>query len=175
MIKTALILTLSASLLAAVPIATTATPPATTAPPPALPLLVRKMLDKKYKGWQLATVAPAGGCGDRMGDSPAIVTADFNSDGFPDWGILIRTSAGVKLLAVMAWQEDFRIFELETSSDATAARFLGVDHRGAKFLNPQTALDDYFANETLFTASCGKDQVAYLWVGFNFIRAVLPG
>jgi hypothetical protein len=168
--RSALVLLLSAFLLAVVSTGTTA-----AAPPPALPLVVKKLLDKKYKGWQLAPVAPAGGCADRMGDSPALVTADFNSDGFADWGLEIKTSAGVKLLVVMAWQEDYRIFELETSADATASRFVGLARRGTRFENPQTKMEDYFTNETLVTNSCGKDQVAYLWVGFNFIRAVLPG
>lgn len=179
-IKSAIFLTsvtLSASLLTAVPIdqAAASTAASTAAKLTDVPLPVRKLLDKKFKGWQLATVAPAGGCADRMGDAAALVNADFNSDGFPDWGIQIKTATGVRLLAVMAWQEDFRIFELESSADATASRYLGVARRGSKFLNPQTTLDDYFTNETLVTNSCGKDQVAYLWVGFNFIKAVLPG
>jgi hypothetical protein len=169
MIKSLLLPILSASLLAAAQASNALTPPT------ALPLPIKKLLDKKYKGWQLAPVAPAGGCTSRMGDSPAFVTADFNSDGFTDWGLEIKTATGVKLIAVMAWQEDYRIFELDASPDAAAARFLGVGHRGTKFMNPQTTLEDYFTNDTLLTLSCGRDQVAYLWVGFNFVKAVLPG
>lgn len=169
MIKPLLLLMLSASLAGAVTIDAIATSGQD------LPLPVKKVLDKKYKGWQLATVAPAGGCAQQMGDSPALVSADFNSDNFEDWGLLIKTTAGIKLIAVMAWQEDYRIFELESSSDATASRFLAIGRHGTKFLNPQTTLEDYFANDTLLTASCGHDRVAYLWVGFNFIKAVLPG
>ena len=146
-----------------------------TTAPPELPTLVHRLLDRQYKGWQLATVAPAGGCADRMGDSPALVSADFNSDGFPDWAMEIKTAAGVKVIAVMGFLQDYRIFELESSADATASRFLTLGHRGTKFTNPQTSLEDYFTNETIMTASCGSDRVAYLWVGFNFQKATLPG
>jgi hypothetical protein len=167
MFKSVLILTLLASSAAG------AVTIGQVAAPPELPPLVQRLLDAKYKGWKLATVTPSG-CPDRMGASPALISADFNSDGFPDWALQIKTTGGVKLIAVMGYLQDFRIYELESSTDPEASRFLTIGHRGTKFTNPQTSLEDYFTNETIVTASCGRDRVAYLWVGFSFLKAVIP-
>jgi hypothetical protein len=149
-----------------------AAPRTLAADPPTLPKALRKALDEKYKGWTLATVTPPGGC--RVGDSPALLSGDFNSDGFDDWALQAQTPKGIKLIVAMGWPHDYRFFELETESGTAASRFLGLEHSGKKIVNPQTQSEDYLSNDTLATYSCGPDRVLYLWRSFTFTKMVFP-
>ena len=142
--------------------------------PGVLPKEAAKALDEKYPGWTLAEFSGGdAACSTRAGASPTQVNDDFNTDGFGDWALELHQGDSVKLVVVMGWLADFRVYEIESAQTDKAARFLTHLKRGTKYINPVTQSDEYLSHNSLVTQSCAGDQVFYLWNGDGF-RKVVP-
>jgi hypothetical protein len=142
--------------------------------PGALPKDAAKALDDKYPGWTLAEFSGGdAACATRAGSSPTQVNDDFNTDGFGDWAVAIRTGDSVKIVVVMGWLADFRVYEVESAQADKATRYLTHLKRGTKYINPVTKSDEYLSHNSLVTQSCAGDRVLYLWNGDGF-RKVVP-
>jgi hypothetical protein len=141
--------------------------------PGVLPKEAAKALDDKYAGWTLAEFSGGdAACSTRAGSSPTQVNDDFNTDGFGDWALELHQGDSVKLVVVMGWLADFRVYEIESAQTDKAARFLTHLKRGTKYINPVTQSDEYLSHNSLVTQSCAGDQVFYLWNGDGFRRLV---
>jgi len=146
----------------------------TPAVPGVLPKQAAHALDDKYPGWTLAQFSGTdAACGTRAGSSPTQVNDDFNTDGFGDWALEIRSGDAVKLVVVMGWLADFRVYEVESTPGDKAAVYLTTLKRGTKYTNPVTKSDEYLSHNSLVTQPCGGDRVFYLWNGDGF-RKVVP-
>lgn len=142
--------------------------------PGVLPKEAAKALDEKYPGWTLAEFSGGdAACSTRAGSSPTQVNDDFNTDGFGDWALELHTGDSVKLVVVMGWLADFRVYEVESAQTDKATRYLTHLKRGTKYINPVTQSDEYLSHNSLVTQSCAGDQVFYLWNGDGF-RKVVP-
>jgi len=136
-----------------------------------------KLLDQRYPQWQLAEFAPGGGdaaCRDRAGKSPTIAKDDFNSDSFSDYVVEIHAANTVKLVIVMGWLSDYRLYEIESTPGDKADRYVGSSPKGTKYLNPMTKSDDYLSHNSPFTNTCAGNQIYYFWDGDGF-QKVIPG
>ena len=141
-------------------------------PPGAFPDQARRALDAKYPGWQLANFS--GACTAAAGSSPTQVNDDFNTDGFGDWGLEIHTADAIKVVVVMGWLADFRVYELESAPGDKADRYLAKAGRGTKYINPVTKSDDYLNHNSMVSVSCSGDRFFYTWDGDGF-RKIVPG
>jgi hypothetical protein len=139
-----------------------------------LPKDARKALDKKWPGWQMAAIDPASAsCLADQTAARAVVEGDFDSDGRADIGAAIQTPQGVRLVA-MTWREwGYEVYDLDSLGDKMASAYLGRERPGAKFLNPNTQLDDYFPTDTLAAYTCSGGRTAYLWTGLGFRKIVI--
>jgi hypothetical protein len=136
---------------------------------------IRKALDEQWHGWELATVdARALACRPDGSASPAVVQGDFDDDGRGDAALLIKTSQGVRLVAAFTRVDDVLVFDVDSLGDTTADGYLGLEPRGAKFINPHTNLDDYFGADTPAVYRCDGSRVAYLWSGVGFTKLEIP-
>ena len=79
-----------------------------------------------------------------------------------------------KLVVVMGWLADFRVYEVESTPGDKAAVYLTDLKRGTKYKNPVTMADEYLSHNSLVTQTCAGDRVFYLWNGDGF-RKVVPG
>lgn len=144
------------------------------ATPGEFPKQAAKALDLKYPaGWSLAEFGGDTSCATRAGASPVRVNDDFNTDGFGDWALEIRTGGGVKLVAVMGWLADFRVYEIESMPGDKATVYVTHAPRGTKYINPVTKSDEYLSHNSLETDSCTGEKAYYLWNGDGF-RKVVP-
>jgi hypothetical protein len=140
----------------------------------AIPKFARKALDDRFKGWELAAVdAQATACRTDGGELPAIVQADFNSDGEPDVALAVRTGDDVRLIAVLARVEDSTVVVVDSIGHDMAGAYLTVEKRGTKFKDPIYGLDDYFTNDTLAVHRCGEQTTIYRWDGAAFEKGVI--
>jgi len=146
----------------------------TSSAPGVLPKQAAQALDDKYPGWTLAQFSSGdAACDARAGASPTKINDDFNTDGFGDWALQIRSGDAIKLVVVMGWLADFRVYEVESAPGEKATRFLVDLKRGTKYTNPVTKSDEYLSHNSVVTKSCAVDQVFYLWNGDGF-RKVVP-
>ncbi|HUL71845.1 MAG TPA: hypothetical protein VLT86_02015 [Vicinamibacterales bacterium] len=145
--------------------------------PGALPEGAAKLLDQKYPGWQLAEFAPSSGdaaCRDHAGKVPTMTSDDLNSDGIGDWVVEIHAADAVKLVIIMGWLNDYRLYEIESMSGDKAERSVASAPRGTKYINPTTKSDDYLSHNSAYTVSCAGDRIYYFWDGDGF-QKVVPG
>jgi hypothetical protein len=143
--------------------------------PGVLPKQAADALDSKYPGWTLAEFSGADtACTARAGSSPTQVNDDFNTDGFGDWALELHAGDSVKLVVVMGWLADFRVYEVESTPGDKATRYVTNLKRGTKYINPVTKSDEYLSHNSLVTQSCTGDRVFYLWNGDGFRRVVPP-
>lgn len=146
-------------------------PPAT---PGVMPKQAADALNNKYPGWTLAQFSGSdAACGTRAGASPTQVNDDFNTDGFGDWALEIKSGDTVKLVVIMGWLADFRVYEIESTPGDKAPVYLTDLKRGTKYTNPVTKAAEYLSHNSLVTESCAGDRVFYLWNGDGF-RKVMP-
>ena len=142
--------------------------------PGVMPKLAAKALDDKYPGWTLAEFSGGdAACRTRAGSSPTQVNDDFNTDGFGDWALELRAGDSIKLVVVMGWLADFRVYEIESTQGDKATRYLTHLKRGTKYINPVTKSDEYLSHNSLVSQSCAGDRAFYLWNGDGF-RKVVP-
>src|SRR5262245_41650416 len=137
---------------------------------------IRKALDDQWHGWELADVdVQALACRHEASGSPAVVQGDFDDDGRGDAALLIKTSRGVRLVAAFTRVDDVLVFDVDSPGDAMANSYLGLEPRGARFINPHNNFDDYFATDTPALYRCDGSRVAYLWSGLGFTKLEIPG
>jgi hypothetical protein len=136
---------------------------------------VRKALDDRWKGWQLATVDPqALSCRPKdAAPPPVVVQGDLDGDGHPDTAFLIKTSQGVRLVAAITRVDDIVLVEVDSLGADAANGVLTLEPRGAKFSYPDLSVDDFFPADTLTISRCGQPTVAYFWLGLEFSKVEL--
>jgi hypothetical protein len=140
-----------------------------------LPKNVRKALDDRWKGWQLATIDPqAVSCRPTNAAAPSVVVqGDLDGDGHPDTAFLIKTSQGVRLVAAITRVDDIELVEVDSLGNDSANGVLALEPRGAKFSYPDLAVDDFFPADTLTISRCGQPITAYFWLGLEFSKVEL--
>ena len=144
---------------------------------------IRHALDDRFdkldgfKKWRVASVDPQrASCRTDGAGSPAMATGDLNGDGRPDHAVFIQGDNRVQLVAVFERIGDFMVQDIDADAVGTAAAegYLGLRKRGTAFVDPDTHLEDYYANDTLILHRCGQPSVAYLWSGASFRKIALP-
>jgi len=140
-----------------------------------LPKNVRKALDDRWKGWQLATVDPqALACRPKDAPPPSVVVkGDLDGDGHPDTAFLIKTSQGVRLVAAITRVDDIYLVEVDSLGSTAADGVLALEPRGAKFSYPDLPVDEFYPADTLTISRCGQPTTAYFWLGLEFSKVVL--
>ena len=135
----------------------------------------KKALDAQFKCWELAPVDPqAAACRRDGGGSPAVVQADFNSDGQQDAALAVKVGDDVRLVVILSRLEDSILVNVDSVGRGTAGASLGIEKRGTKFKNQTSGLEDYFSADTLAVYRCGQPKTAYFWAGSGFTKVVLP-
>jgi hypothetical protein len=145
--------------------------PAPAAAPATISKSLAKRLARQFPGWQLAALESS--CQAQAGNSPSLVSGDFNSDTLPDLAVQIQATApGVALVVAFTGLDDARIVQIDTRAGAAAPRILSVARKGSKFTSAAGA-DDYFPHATLVAMTCAGDRTAYLWNGATFTAVPL--
>lgn len=158
---------------------------ATPAPPPTLPATLdaatlppaaRAALNTQWphQGWQLATITPADiSCPAAAKASNVIVTSDLDSDNLPDIALEVTTPHGVRLVALMARDDGYHLFDLDGLGDRAASAGLVIEKRGDRYVSQATTFEDYFSQDTVATVSCGQGTTSYFWNGLGFSKTAL--
>ena len=140
--------------------------PAPAAPPVTISKALAKRLGRQFPGWQLAALESS--CQAQAGDSPSLVSGDFNSDTLPDFAVQLQATApGVAIAVAFTGLDDARVVQLDTGAGAAAPRILSIARRGTKFTSA-AGVDDYFPHATLIATTCAGERTAYSWNGSTF-------
>jgi hypothetical protein len=140
-----------------------------------LPKAAREVVDHAWKNWRLVEVNAAGNaaCVQGLnGQSPSLVSGDFNGDGRADYALQIVTSKGIQLIALIQRLDGFDLHDIATLS-ATPPSVLRVEPRGTTYHTAASFLTRYFGNDTVSVTACGGDQTAYFWTGSGFTPTVI--
>jgi hypothetical protein len=142
----------------------------------AIPKVAKNAIDGRFKGWKLAIVDPqATSClADGQKSGPPFVQGDLDGDGRPDVALAIKTSQGVRLVAVLARLDDAQVYDIDGLGADASSVSLALARRGMGFTNPNTTLPDWFATDALITSRCGQARTAYVWSGSKFDKLALP-
>lgn len=141
----------------------------------ALPKDIRKAIDDRWHGWELAKLdSQALACRHDASGSPAVVQGDLDDDGRPDSALLIKTAQGVRLVAALTRVDEVLLFEVDSLGNAASDGFLKLEPQGAKFSTPDGLVEDYFPADTLTVSRCAGPRVAYFWTGLGFDKIEIP-
>ena len=136
----------------------------------------RDALDKAFDKWEIAPVDPQSvSCQSQNDGAPpsSFVRGDLNSDGQPDLAVAIKTSTGVRLVAVFERAVDSLVVDVDSLGQTAADGAIGIQARGSTFKNPGDGLDDYFTADTIAVSRCGQPRTLYFWSGLGFRKVVL--
>jgi hypothetical protein len=139
-----------------------------------LPPAARLALDAKWpKTWSLAPLSPqVASC---LSGKPAatVVTSDLDSDGLPDLAAAIATPQGVRLVALLARDDHYAVFDLDALGTQAASAGLGIGKRGAMFTKAASLFHDFYPTDTLTAYTCAGPIASYLWGGLTFYKVDL--
>jgi hypothetical protein len=140
-----------------------------------LPKAARKLVDQQWKNWTLVDVAAAGNAACLQGldgQSPSLVSGDFNGDGAVDYALQVSTSNGVHLVALIQRLHDYDLHDVATLG-ASPPSVLRVERRGTPYHTSSSFIARYFGNDTISVTACGGDRTAYFWTGSGFTATVI--
>ncbi len=141
----------------------------------ALPKAVKEALDDRFKRWEVASVDPQAIACRRDGEeSPAIVQADFNSDGQQDIALALKVGDEVRLIVIVARMEESTLMDVDSLGRGAAGGYLGIEKRGTKFKASNVGVEDFFPADTLAVYRCGQPKTAYFWAATGFTKVVIP-
>jgi hypothetical protein len=135
------------------------------ATPSGLPMAVVDALDKQYPHWRLADVpSSTATCGAAADASRAVISADFDGDGWKDFAVQIVAGDTKRIIVVLTRVDKPVVWEL-----ATPVGPLVVHRQGAHFVSPAQVVDGFYTTDTLGTDVCGNGD-AFKWTGTGFLK-----
>lgn len=143
-----------------------------------LPASCRNILDKNFRGWQMAEVSSEIQKflrqNNSRNNSGNFLVGDWNGDGKQDYAVLIRhgfetLNDGTKLprnvsVAFVSGGKDFKYFVLDTFGD-----YIALDKKGKTAYDYETKSRIKFSNDAVFVGIWEKGGRSYVWRKDKFI------
>ena len=138
------------------------------AQPPVLPAAAQKVLDTKYKGWQLAEINKEiveYYSSERAFENPNSIKGDWNGDGRLDYAVQLQNRQNAEKKIIVALVKSGNSFD---SYILEAADCIMSEKKGNKAYDFETKKSFRYKNDAIFSYFWEKAGTSYVWRNGRF-------